>query len=214
MTRIKICGITRSSDAEAAQRSGADALGFVFVAASKRAVEIEQAAAIAAALNPFVTRVALFLDPERELVEQVLAAMPSAMPQFHGREEPDFCDSFNRPYLKAIGVGSGLPDAATLSAYRQCCGFLFDSNAAGELGGTGHTFDWSLFERAQALLSAITPAPALILAGGLDPDNVALAVERLQPDAVDVSTGVEESPGIKNSAAMRAFVNAVRAATP
>jgi len=206
--RIKVCGITRESDALVADELAVDAVGFVFVEKSKRVVTIARAAELSAVLGPFVQRVGLFLDDEASLVNQALAAIPNLMPQFHGQESPEFCDQFERPYLKAIGMASGLPSQETLDAYAGCQGFLFDSNAPGALGGTGHTFDWS------SLKSVRPDARAgrhLILAGGLAPDNIEQAIREVQPDAVDVSSGVEESPGIKDPALMREFVGRAKA---
>jgi len=202
-TRIKICGITRVEDALAAEASGVDALGFVFVERSKRKIDIADAHSISKRLGPFVQRVGLFLDAPSTQVNEALEAIPGLMPQFHGRESADYCDSFERDYLKAIGVGDGPPEAAALSAYQHCQGFLFDSNAPGQLGGTGHTFDWDM-------LTSMPAVEHLILAGGLAPDNVGDAVEQVRPYALDVSTGVEVSPGIKDVGLIEKFIDAVR----
>ncbi len=203
-TRIKVCGITRLQDAVCAERLGVDAIGFVFVAASKRAISFEAAADISAKLPPYMVRVGLFLNAEREAVLAAQAAIPSLMPQFHGTESAEFCDSFNRPYVKALGVGQSLPTEEALSAFQHAQGFLFDSHAPGELGGTGHAFDW------QRLAEG---APGrLILAGGLNPDNVASAINQVRPYAVDVSSGVEQDKGVKDPAKLEAFVHAVDAA--
>jgi len=203
-TRIKVCGITRLEDALQAEQLGVDAIGFVFCAASKRAITPAKAAVIDAELAPFMVRVGLFLNATSAEVEAAIAAIPNLLPQFHGTESAAWCDSFQRPYLKAIGVGEGLPTQAELAAFQHAQGFLFDSNAPGELGGTGHTFDWSI-------LGADSPA-RLILAGGLHPDNVVAAINQLHPYAVDVSTGVEKAKGVKDSAKLEAFVSRVRAA--
>jgi len=193
-TRIKVCGITRLEDAQCAEEQGVDAIGFVFCEASKRVTSAENAADISSSIAPFMQRVGLFLNAERSEVEHALELMPMLLPQFHGTESADWCDSFDRPYLKAIGVADGL----------NALGFLFDSHAPGELGGTGHTFDWSKLKQS---------APArLILAGGLYPDNVQTAIETVNPYAVDVSSGVEQAKGIKDPAKIEAFVNAVRQA--
>ncbi len=201
-TRIKVCGITQTQDAEYAESLGADALGFVFVARSKRYISIADAQQLSHLLGPFITRVGLFLNDERELVEQAIEAIPDLQLQFHGGEAPGFCDQFNRPYVKAIGIGSGMPEAKLLAQYRNASAFLFDSNTTGELGGTGHTFDWGK-------LRDYAGKP-LILAGGLNPENVANAIQIVQPYAVDVSTGVEQAPGIKDPDRMLRFVSAVR----
>ncbi|ASJ75334.1 phosphoribosylanthranilate isomerase [Granulosicoccus antarcticus] len=203
-TRVKICGITRLQDAHLAQELGVDSLGFVFVPASARHVIAEDAAVIVNQLSPFVTPVGLFLNPTVEEVQHALNLMPSMVPQFHGQESGEFCDQFGRPYLKAIGVGAGkpMPEESELRAFGQAIGFLFDSNEPGQLGGTGHAFDW-------ARLGEKMHKP-LILAGGLNVHNVAQAIKQVAPFAVDVSSGVEQAKGIKDSEAMHAFMAAVR----
>lgn len=205
-TRVKICGITRLQDANLAQKMGADALGFVFVPASKRYVTPEAAAAIVRHLSPFVTPVGLFLDADQDSVSEALDRMPSLVPQFHGRESADECEQYNRPYLKALGVGQAgeIPSRQALAAYESAMGFLFDSHEPGELGGTGQAFDWHR-------LHADMDRP-LILAGGLHADNVAQAITQVRPWAVDVSSGVEQSRGIKDAGAMQAFMTAVSSA--
>lgn len=137
-------------------------------------------------------------------VRQVLELMPALMPQFHGQETADFCDQFARPYLKAFGVGTGMPTVAELALYTRATAFLFDSNEPGKLGGTGHAFDWTR-------LSDTMEKP-LILAGGLNVHNVGKAIEQVAPHAVDVSSGVEHSKGIKNPDTMAAFMAAVNLA--
>lgn len=203
--RIKVCGITRSEDAALADEMSVDAIGFVFVGKSKRFVEIEVAAGIARETSPFMQCVGLFLDDEPALVLQALAAIPALLPQFHGTETASYCDQFERPYIKAMGVANGMPSSEEMSAYRNCSGFLFDSNAPGKLGGTGHTFDWD-----KLVGSEHDAQRRLILAGGLNPDNIAAAIQQVQPYAVDVSTGVETSPGIKDAALVRDFVTRAR----
>ena len=201
-TRIKICGITRLEDALFAEKLGVDAIGFVFCAASKRAITPENAAIIANQIPPFVVRVGLFLDATDQDVRTALEAVPNLLPQFHGTEKPQWCDAFERPYVKAFGVGHGMPAKETLSEYKRAQGFLLDSHAPGELGGTGHRFDWAELDNS---------APGrLILAGGLYPDNVEAAVRQVRPYAVDVSTGVEQAKGVKDPVKMEAFVHAVR----
>jgi len=202
-TRIKICGLTRIEDALAAEAFGADAIGFVFVEKSKRKINVADAHTISKRLGPFVQRVGLFLDAPPTQVREALETIPGLMPQFHGREDADYCDSFDCDYLKAIGVGDGPPVAASLNAFNRCRGFLFDSNAPGQLGGTGHTFDWDM-------LNNMSAVEHLILAGGLAVENAAEAVKQVQPYAVDVSTGVEVSPGIKDAGLIEKFIDAVR----
>ena len=200
-TRVKICGITRLEDALRADELGVDALGFVFVPKSKRFIDVQAAHDIAGQVSPFVTRVGLFLDAEAAVVHAALAAIPELVPQFHGRESSDYCEQFRRPYLKAIGMAGGLPSGQALANFKHCGGFLFDSNAPGELGGTGHTFDW------QSLAGGVDVP--VILAGGLNADNVGAGIQTLRPFAVDVSTGVEADKGIKDHDAMNRFMQAV-----
>lgn len=211
-TRVKICGITRLEDARLAVSLGVDALGFVFVPASARHVTVEAARDIARRLPPFVARVGLFLDASRETVERALDAVPELVPQFHGRETATECDAFGRGYLKALGVAGGLPAAADLAAYRRAEGFLLDSNVPGELGGTGHTFDWTRLSRGAMGEALGGEGPVLILAGGLDAGNVGRAIREVRPYALDVSSGVESAKGIKDARAMRSFMAAVRRA--
>lgn len=200
-TRVKICGITRLADARLAVQLGADALGFVFVPASQRFIEPAAAQAIIAELPPFISRVGLFLDADREAIDVALNQMPDLVPQFHGRETAEWCESFGRPYVKAIGVADGLPSRAQFDAFTRAQGFLLDSQVPGELGGTGHAFDW------RAL--GMDLGKPLILAGGLNADNVGEAVRDVTPYALDVSSGVESAKGIKDADAMRAFMAAV-----
>ncbi len=203
-TRIKICGITRPEDGLIAANAGADAIGLVFYPKSPRAVTIEQAQAICAVLPAFVTVVALFVDAEHFEVEDVLASVPVDLLQFHGSETPAQCQAFNKPYIKAIRMkdDADLVDAA--SQYSAARGLLVDTYHPDEAGGTGEVFDW---DRVPDGLD--TP---IILAGGLEPSNVAIAIQQMNPYAVDVSSGVEQSKGIKDAEKVRAFVTAVNAA--
>lgn len=203
-TRVKICGITRLNDARVAQELGADSLGFVFVPASARFLAPQAAESIVKQLSPFVTCVGLFLNASVEDVRHALHCCPALVPQFHGQESAEFCDQFGKPYLKAIGVGGGMPSSDELSAYQNASGFLFDSNEPGQLGGTGHAFDWSKLEQ--------NIDKPLILAGGLNVQNISQAISQVAPHAVDVSSGVESAKGIKNEDSMRAFMLAVEAA--
>jgi len=203
-TRVKICGITRLADAERAVQLGADALGFVFVPASARFIDPEDAREIVLQLPPFVSCVGLFLDAGRKEIEAALAAVPDLLPQFHGRESADECESCGRAYLKAIGVANGLPSRAELDGFERASGFLLDSNVPGELGGTGHVFDWQQL--------GMELGKPLVLAGGLNADNVGTAIRDVAPYALDVSSGVESAKGIKNADAMQAFMAAVAAA--
>ncbi len=199
MVQIKICGITRVADAVAAARAGADAIGLVFVDASPRAVDLQTANEISRALPPFTLRVGLFMDPSVERVRAVLDALDLDRLQFHGSEPAAFCEQFGRPYIKAMAMGGAEPP--DFSAHANASALLLDSHAPGEPGGTGRAFDWA---RRQ------TPARAWILAGGLNPGNVRQAVLRLQPPAVDVSSGVEASPGIKDDSLVRRFIEEAR----
>lgn len=202
MTRAKICGITRVEDALAAARLGADAIGLVFYPPSPRHVSIAQARAIAAALPPFVTTVGLFVNPEAAQVKTVLGELRLDMLQFHGEETPEFCASFGVPYLKAVRVKPGVDLVQYAARFHGAKGLLLDAFVAGTAGGTGQTFDW-------ALIPSGLPLP-VILSGGLDPDNVQNAIERVKPWAVDVSSGVEASKGIKDVAKIAAFMQGVR----
>lgn len=203
-TRIKICGITRVEDAQAAVGAGADAIGLVFYARSPRAVTAEQAAAIVAVVPPFVTVVALFVDEPAQNIARILESVPIDLLQFHGDETPEFCQQFNRPWLKAVRVKPGTDLAAHCEPFSSARALLLDSWVEGVPGGTGKTFDWRL-------ASKKLPLP-VVLAGGLDEHNVGDAIASLKPAAVDVSGGVEQSPGIKDAASIVRFIAAVRAA--
>lgn len=200
-TRVKICGITRPEDARAAAAGGADAIGLVFYPPSPRAISIEQARAICAASPPFVTRVALFVEPEPAFVNAVLDAVAIDLLQFHGDETAALCEGFARPYIKAIAVRDGYDVGAAMATHPQASGFLFDAWQPETRGGGGIAFDWTRLPQAAA-------APA-ILAGGLTPDNVEDAVRRVRPYAVDVSSGVEASKGVKSADKIAAFIRGV-----
>ena len=216
-TRVKICGITEAAHGLAAARAGADAIGFVFWDGTPRRVTPERAAAIAAALPPFVSVVGLFVDPSADHVRAMLAAMPLDLLQFHGREAPEFCRAFGRPYLKAIAVGNERGEAGLLEyagRYGDAAGLLFDAPAAGGMpGGTGQTFDWGVLT--PCLVDRL-PRP-VVLSGGLHAGNVAAAIRAVRPWAVDVSSGVEvlgpdgkACKGIKDPARIAAFIEEVR----
>jgi phosphoribosylanthranilate isomerase len=202
--RSKICGITRIEDALAAVEAGADAIGFVFYAKSPRAVTVQQARAIIQALPPFVTTVGLFVNASRCELGEILDAVPLDLLQFHGDEAVEDCEGWHRPYIKALRVKAGDDIAAAVDAYPSASGVLLDTYVEGVPGGTGEAFDWSLIPQGLS--------KPLILAGGLTPQNVADAVARVKPYAVDVSGGVEASKGIKDHAKIHAFINAVRKA--
>lgn len=189
-TRVKICGITRPEDAVSAAQLGADAIGLVFYAKSPRSVSIDQARSICDALPGFVTTVALFLNPDDEWVRQVVANVKIDLLQFHGTETVNFCESFAKPYIKALGVSGEDNVVERVKSYASARSVLLDSHVHGAAGGTGETFAWlSIPEELRR---------NIILAGGLNPDNVAQAIQQVRPYAVDLSSGVESAPGIKD----------------
>ena len=203
-TRIKFCGMTHADDVALACRLGADALGFIFVPASKRVLDIAHARALVAATPPFVARVGLFVDPTRDEVQAVLDRVDLDCLQFHGGEDAVFCAQFGLPYLKAVAMGGERPgDVDVADAHPRARGFVFDAHAPGGSGGSGLTFDWSLFPANMS---------KSILAGGLSPDNVFDAITRTRPWAVDVVSGVEAAPGRKDAGKMRRFIHEVRRA--
>ncbi|MCF5468187.1 phosphoribosylanthranilate isomerase [Pseudomonas syringae] len=200
--RSKICGITRIEDALAAVEAGADAIGLVFYPKSPRAVTIQQARAIIAALPPFITTVGLFVNASRCELNETLEAVALDLLQFHGDETPEECDGYHRPYIKALRVKAGDDIAQACRAYRNARGVLLDTYVEGVPGGTGETFDW-------ALIPDDLDKP-VILAGGLTSANVAQAIAQVRPYAVDVSGGVEKSKGIKDREKILAFMSAVQ----
>ena len=205
MTRVKICGITRVEDGLVCAQLGADAIGLVFYAPSPRYVSVEQARVIMAALPPFITTVGLFVDADPTEVSAVLRQLPLDMLQFHGNESPNYCQGFNRPYLKAVRVKLGLDLVQYAAQYSHAKGLLLDAHVEGIAGGTGQTFDWNL-------IPARLPLP-VVLSGGLHPANVTEAIKRVHPAAVDVSSGVEATKGIKDAAKIAAFMQGVRNAS-
>lgn len=200
-TRIKICGITRPEDAQAATRLGADAIGLVFYRPSPRHVELDQAQAVLAALAPFVTTVGLFVDATVAEVNAVLQALPLDLLQFHGEESPEYCAAFGRPWIKAVRMREEIDLAAETRRFAGARGLLLDTFQPGTPGGTGMAFDWTRVPRGLEM--------PLILAGGLTPDNVAAAIKVARPYAVDVSGGVEQGKGIKSADKMAAFIREV-----
>jgi phosphoribosylanthranilate isomerase len=203
-TRIKICGITREEDLAAAVAAGADALGFVFYAPSPRYVTPQRAAMLLAAVPAFITRVGLFVNEPAEEVRKVLAQVSLDLLQFHGDEDAAYCASFGRPWIKAARVKAGFDLLEYASAFADApgiCGLLLDAHVEG-YGGGGQTFDWSLIPQS-------LPLP-IILSGGLHPGNVAEAVRRVRPWAVDVSSGVESARGIKDAQKITEFIAGVR----
>jgi len=207
--RVKICGLTREEDVAAAVAAGADAIGLVFYPASRRVVTVAQAAALRTQVPAFVSAVALFANAQRHEVEKVIAEAAPDLLQFHGDESPADCAAFGRRYVKAFRVGApGLQTAAqladTCAAYPDAAGWLFDAHHAG-YGGSGLRFDLALLDEVLRL----PQRRPIILAGGLTPENVPAAINRVYPYAVDVSSGVEEVPGVKSSDKLRRFVRAV-----
>lgn len=200
-TRIKICGLTRSQHVTAAVESGADAIGLVFYPPSPRFVAPELAAELARFIPPFVTTVGLFVNPERAFVDKVRAQVPLQMLQFHGDEIQSECASFGLPWIKAARVRPGFDLLEFAAAYPAASGILLDAFVEG-YGGGGKVFDWSLIPSGFD--------GRLILSGGLDPSNVASAIARVRPWAVDVSSGVESAKGIKDAALIAAFVAGAR----
>ncbi|WP_416137111.1 phosphoribosylanthranilate isomerase [Halomonas sp. HK25] len=198
-TRVKLCGLTRPEDVDAAVAAGADALGFVLWPGSQRAVDEARLAELTARVPAFVTRVGLFVDQEPAFIERCAAYLD--LLQFHGDESPAFCEGVGRPWIKALRMRDGLDLHAAAEAYHGARALLLDAYRPGVPGGTGETFDWS---RIPAGL-----AKPVILAGGLDADNVAEAIATVAPFAVDVSGGVEASPGVKDARRIAAFLAAV-----
>ena len=204
--RIKFCGMTRVEDAIAAVELGVDAIGVVLAERSRRFAGIARASAIRASLPPMVTLVVLFMDDRPGFIAEAVAAVQPDLLQFHGGETAQDCVRYGVPYLRAVAMGDGPVDMAEAAlAHPQAAGFLLDGHARGEPGGSGRTFDWSM-----APLSAEKP---LLLAGGLTAQNVGAAIRTARPYAVDVSSGIESSPGIKDLHAMRQFVAAVHKAS-
>jgi len=206
-TRVKICGITRIQDAQVVSDSGADAIGLVFYEKSARKVSIDQARAICDSLPPFISSIGLFLDASDQFVNSVLASVPLDLLQFHGSESPEYCSSFNRPYMKAVGIKDMSSDndfadfREYADQYPDSKGFLVDSHGKGKAGGTGETFDWRNIPQ--------NYDKPIILAGGLTPGNITNAIKQASVYAVDLSSGVESSPGIKDKQKIMQLMNEV-----
>jgi phosphoribosylanthranilate isomerase len=200
--RIKVCGITKIEDALAAQALGADAIGMVF-AESPRRVEKEQAREIVQALPPFVHLVGVFVDEEKSVIEDIADFCRLTVLQFHGAESPEYCAGFDRPVIKAFRI-SQREDIERLKPYQgKVSAFLLDTYHPALAGGTGQTFDWDMAKE----VGKIGP---IILAGGLNPDNIEAAIRAVKPYAVDVSSGVEMTLGKKDHDKMRLFIERVR----
>jgi len=203
--RVKICGITSIEDAQKVSHAGVDAIGLVFYEKSPRNVSISQALEICTSLPPFVTTVALFLNASTEFVDSVLASVPIDLLQFHGSESPEYCASFNHPYIKVIGM-KDIADIAQFDAiakqYPDAKGFLVDSHAAGKAGGTGETFEWEN--------TPLNYEKPIILAGGLTPENIAKAIRQAPVYGYDLSSGVESQPGRKDKQKVVHLMNEVK----
>jgi len=204
-TWIKICGITQHRDALAACELGADAIGLVFYPPSSRAISVNQIEGIVSGLPKQVTVVALFVDPTVEEVNQVIATGMIDLLQFHGEETPAYCQSFGLPTMKAFRVGKDHDLQKSIALYRESELILLDAYEKDAPGGTGKLFDWDV-----AIKAAQSKELKLVLAGGLNPDNVQEAVIRVGPFGVDVSSGVESSPGKKDIALIEKFIEGVR----
>lgn len=202
ITRVKICGLTRPEDIDAAVSLGADAVGLVFYQPSPRSVTLERVHALARRVPAFVSLTGLFVNPEPEEVERVLQTVPLDLLQFHGDETPEFCASFGRRWIKAIRVKEAGQVEQAFMDYSDASGLLVDAWDPDRYGGTGRSFNWSL-------IPAERPMP-LILAGGLSSANVAGAIEQVRPWAVDVSGGVESGKGVKDASKLSEFFKEVR----
>lgn len=197
---VKICGLTRANDVEAAVSAGANAIGFVFTASPRR-VSIDRAVQLAGYVPEGVLRVGLFLNQDKLEVEQVVNSVPLDVLQFHGSESEQECSVFGLPWLKAVAMADAASAMQAERDYPGAMGLLLDSHSAGKRGGSGKVFDWSLSRPV---------AKPVWLAGGLNAGNVAEAIQVVRPFAVDVSSGVESAPGLKDHLMMSAFVKAVR----
>ena len=202
-SRIKICGLTREADVDAAVDAGADAIGFVLYPRSPRAVSAIRAGELARRLPPFVTPVLLFVNAAVQEIAAAVQAVPHGLLQFHGDETPAQCRAPARPYLRAVRMGPGVDSLDCAASFSDAQALLLDAHVEG-YGGGGKVFDWSL----------VLPGVAcrLVLSGGLNPANVTDGILRVRPWAVDVSSGVEAAKGVKDATLMRRFCQAVRAA--
>lgn len=201
-TRIKICGIKHRDDALKAVECGADAIGLVFVEKSPRYVSLTDAGVIAVSMPPFVTVVGLFMNAPAEVIREALNVVPLNLLQFHGDETPDFCDQFEMPYIKVLKMRENVNVIAFSQEYPNAAGILLDTYHKDVAGGSGQSFDWGM-------IPENIPFP-LILAGGLNPDNVASAIETVRPYAVDVSSGVESVPAVKDHKKIEQFIKEVQ----
>jgi phosphoribosylanthranilate isomerase len=201
-TKVKICGITNPADAQVAVEAGADAVGFIFYEKSPRFVTLQQAAEISRQIQPYVMRVGVFVNPLEDMVLRAIAECGLTMLQFHGDESPEFCAQFGLMNMKAFRVHG--PETLEQIPKYKTDAYLLDAYSSTTLGGTGEKFNWDLAVEAQKF------GKPIFLAGGLTPENVAQAIHKVHPFAVDVSSGVESAPGKKDHAKVKAFIAAVR----
>jgi len=196
--KVKICGVTTVSQVEMVQHSGADAIGLVLYEKSSRYVDLDNAIKLRRAISPDVLCVALVVNADEEFIESVISKLKPDFIQFHGDETAEFCNQFNYPFIRAIRMSEGLNILDEVIGYKAEGGFLFDAWNKDHYGGTGETFDWSRLPSEHNF--------NLILAGGLNPDNVAAAVRLVKPYMVDVSGGVECSAGVKDQGKVAEFI--------
>ena len=204
-TRIKVCGITGQEDARAAVAAGADGLGFIFVEQSPRMVDPDMVRAITGELPPFVDSIGVFRDEAMEVVEEIIHYCRLSLVQLHGAESPEYCRTVSCPAIKSFAIHPG-SQSEELAVYSEVVsGFLLDTYHKEMAGGTGMVFDWKLVEQIQ-------PPGPVILAGGLNPENVGEAIRQVKPFAVDVNSGVEYQPGRKDTDKLKSFADEVRKA--
>lgn len=203
-TRVKICGITSVNDAAMVAEAGTDAIGLNFYEPSPRYIDVKLARSITREVGPFVTVVGLFVDADPAFVRQVCDNNGITMLQFHGNETAEYCEQFNLPYMKALRMRDGLDVLEAANRYANASGILLDAYRKGVPGGTGESFDWARVPN--------NLKQPLVLAGGLVPENVISATQQVQPYALDVSGGVESSPGIKDQQKVQQFIENTKAA--
>jgi phosphoribosylanthranilate isomerase len=196
---VKICGITDAEQAKMVEEAGADAIGVVLYENSSRYVDLEGAIEIKHAISGNMLCIALVVNATAEFIHQIIERLAPDLIQFHGDESPEFCDQFDYPYIRAIRMHGNLTVSSEVERYQPSGGFLFDAWHADQYGGTGEKFDWHRLPKARDF--------RLILAGGLSPDNVAVAIRTVAPDMVDVSGGVESAAGIKDQDKVVAFID-------
>lgn len=200
--RVKMCGMTKPEDIAYAAALGVDAVGLIFASESSRCVSLMQAKKLLERLPIFVEAVAVLVNPSTLLVDEILSELPIARLQFHGEESPEFCRQFKRPYIKAMQVTTAASIYEAATKYADATAILLDSPSETNHGGTGKTFDWGLIPNNLSI--------PFILAGGLDSNNIKAAVKKTNPNAVDVCSGIELSPGIKDKNLMKQFTEALK----